>query len=231
MLHGLSDSWLSFSRVMPLFPPDLRIVAPDLRGHGDSERPPLGYRITDFAADVVQLMEVLNIPQAVLVGHSMGSFVVRKVYALAPERVSRLVLAGAGASAQTQVFLELSMAVNDLTDPLDELFVRDFQVSCISGGVPDAFMDAMIANSRRMPARVWKAALLGMIEDEVRLARPEVRTLVLGGREDRIFSCAEQMALARQFPRGELQQIDGVGHTLHWEQPATFVNALLRFGV
>ena len=41
----------------------------------------------------------------------------------------------------------------------------------------------------------------------------------------------EQMVLARQFPRGELHLVDGVGHTLHWEQPATFVSALIRFGV
>ena len=58
-----------------------------------------------------------------------------------------------------------------------------------------------------------------------------MRTLVLGGRQDAVFSATEQMVLARQFPRGELHLIDGVGHTLHWEQPATFVSALLRFGV
>ena len=82
-----------------------------------------------------------------------------------------------------------------------------------------------------MPARIWKAVIQGLIEFEPAVVRPEVRTLVLGGREDAVFSSTEQMVLARQFPLGELQLIDGVGHTLHWEQPAMFVSALRRFGV
>ena len=231
MLHGLSDSWFSFSRVMPLFPAELRIVAPDQRGHGDSERPSHGYRIADLAGDVLQLMDVLDIPRAVIVGHSMGSFVARKVYQLAPERVSRLVLVGAGVSTQGELFAELATAVNRLTDPVDEKFVRDFQMSCVAEAVPQPFMDAVIATSRRMPSRIWKAALQGLMDADITLHRPEVRTLVLGGREDAIFSCTEQMQLARTFPRGELHLIDGVGHTLHWERPATFVSALTRFGV
>ncbi len=231
MLHGYSDSWFSFSRVMPLLPPEIRVVVPDLRGHGDSERPLLGYRVTDFANDVVQLLDALEIPKAVLVGHSMGSFVARKAYELAPSRISRLVLVGAGPDTQTEVFTELYAEVSALADPVDEDFVRAFQMSTVCAPVPEPFMAAVVANSRRMPARIWKAALQGMIEDQVRLVHPEVRTLVVGGREDAIFSSTEQMVLARQFPRGELHLIDGIGHTLHWEQPSTFVSALIRFGV
>lgn len=121
LLHGYSDSWASFSRVLPLFRPDLRVLVPDLRGHGDSSRPPLaegsagqsgdgetetgqpatGYRIVDFAEDVVQLMNGLRIPKAVVLGHSMGGFVARRIAAFVEERVPRLILmhglsAGAG---------------------------------------------------------------------------------------------------------------------------------------
>lgn len=231
LLHGFSDSWFSFSRVLPLLPAEMRIVAPDFRGHGDSERPPLGYRIADFADDVVRLMDAMAIPKAIIVGHSMGSFVARKVYELAPERITRLVLVGAGLHARNRGMTELKTAVMALTDPVDDKFVREFQTSCVNGPVPEAFMEAAIANSRRMPARIWQASLQGLMESDINLPRPEVRTLVLGGRQDSVFSPTEQMVLARQFPRGELHLIDGIGHTLHWEQPATFVSALLRFGV
>jgi len=88
---------------------------------------------------------------------------------------------------------------------------------------------AAIANSRRMPARVWKRVLTGLLEFQPRPPRPRVRTLVLGGREDAVFSALEQTALARQFPDGRLQLVEHVGHALHWEQPQTFVDALLRF--
>jgi pimeloyl-ACP methyl ester carboxylesterase len=231
MLHGFTDSWFSFSRVMPLLPPDLRIVAPDQRAHGDSERPLLGYRLTDLADDVLRLMDALRIPKAVLVGHCMGSFVARKVYQLAPERVSRLVLVGAGPVMQTPAMFELAAAIENLSDPVDESFVRAFQMGCVHAPVPEPFMEAIVANSRRMPARLWKAVMHGLLEGDVTLSRPQVRTLVLGGRQDAIFSVMEQVALARQFPHGELHLLDGVGHTLHWEQPSSFVSALVRFGV
>jgi non-heme chloroperoxidase len=231
MLHGITDSWFSFSRVLPLLPPEMRVVVPDLRGHGDSERPSNGYRLDDFADDLIRLMDAMSIDKAALVGHSMGSFVARKVCELAPDRVSRLVLVGAGAVAQTRAMCELMTAVNELTDPVDEKFVREFQMSCVHAPVPEPFMEAAIANSRRTPARVWKAAFQGLIDSDIKLPHPHVRTLVVGGRKDAVFSATEQMVLARQFPRGELHLIDDVGHTLHWEQPATFVSALVRFGV
>jgi pimeloyl-ACP methyl ester carboxylesterase len=231
MLHGYTDSWFSFSRVLPLLPPELRVIALDQRGHGDSDRPQQGYRISDLADDAIRVMDALSVPKAVLVGHSMGSFVARKVYELAPDRVSRLVLVGAGPLAANSAVTSLLDAVNALTDPVDETFVRDFQMSTVHAPVPEPFIETVIANSRRMPARIWKAMLQGLVDDEVKLTQPQVPTLVLGGRQDSVFSATEQMVLARQFPRGELQLVDGVGHSLHWEMPETFVSALTRFGV
>jgi pimeloyl-ACP methyl ester carboxylesterase len=231
MLHGFPDSWVSFSRVMPLLPFDLRVIVPDLRGHGASDRPLIGYRLTDLAGDIVGLMDALQIPQAIVVGHSMGSFVARKLVQIAPGRVSRLVLVGGGATADTPNLRGLLQAVDALTDPVDEAFVREFQQSTVCAPVPRDFMEAAIANSCRTPARVWRAALRGFIEEPIALVRPDMRTLVLGGKQDSVFSPMEQMALARLFPRGELHLLEGVGHALHWEQPETFVSALKRFGV
>lgn len=231
LLHGLSDSWFSFSRILPLLPPELRVVAPDHRGHGDSDRPAAGYGMTEIADDTLGLMDALGIEKAVVVGHSMGSFVARRLLQRAPFRVARLVLTGAGATARTPATLELQQIVDTLTDPVDEAFVKAFQASCIARPVPDEFFATVVATSRRTPARVWQASLKGMIETDVTVDRPSVRTLVLGGRQDTVFSPVDQMVLARQFPRGELHLLDGVGHTLHWEQPEVFVHALLRFGV
>jgi non-heme chloroperoxidase len=231
MLHGFTDSWFSFSRVLPLMPAEMRIIAADMRGHGDSERPARGYRLDDFADDVIRLMDAMDVPKAVLVGHCMGSFIARKVYELAPDRVSRLVLVSGGPTMQTPLMHELMDAIDALNDPVDDGFVRAFQMGCIHAPVPEPFMEAVIANSRRMPARIWKAVMRGLLESEINLANPQVRTLVVGGRQDTIFSATEQMVLARQFPRGELHLIDDIGHTLHWEAPSTFVSALIRFGV
>ena len=229
LLHGYSDSSFSFSRVMPLLPTELRVIAPDLRGHGHSDRPAIGYRITDMADDVVQMMDALRVPTATIVGHSMGSFIAQAIAERAPGRVTSLVLLGSAPSCDNVVVRGMREAVDALTDPVDLEFVREFQYSTVALPVPESFMDAAIANSRRMPARVWKRVLAGLLEFQPRPPRPRVRTLVLGGRKDAVFSALEQTALARQFPDARLQLVEQVGHALHWEQPQTFVDALLRF--
>jgi pimeloyl-ACP methyl ester carboxylesterase len=229
LLHGYSDSSFSFSRVMPLLPSDLRVVAPDFRGHGDSARPAAGYRISDLAADVIAMMEALEIPAAVVVGHSMGSFVAQAVAEHAPHRVLKLVLLGSAEMADNAGIRELREEVDAMTDPIDPGFVHAFQHSTIATEVPEPFMDSAIAISRRMPAHIWKQVLQGLMEFRPKFPRPSVKTLVLGGTRDAVFSVDEQTALARAFPNAELRLIDGIGHTLHWEDPEQFATVLLDF--
>ena len=229
LLHGYSDSSLSFRRVMPLLPAELRVIAPDFRGHGDSSRPESGYRMEDLAGDVLQMMDALNVPTAVVVGHSMGSFVAQALVDRAPDTFTGAVLVSGASRCDNDVVTGLGEAINALTDPVDEQFVREFQYSTVALPVPSEFMDAAIANSRRMPARVWKEILAGLLAFRPAAKRPVVRTLVLGGKKDAVFSVAEQTQLARQLPDARLQLFDDVGHALHWERPPAFVDALLRF--
>lgn len=228
LLHGYSDSWFSFSRVMPLLPADRRIIAPDLRGHGGSDRPRSGYRMTDMADDVIRLMDALNVPSAVIVGHSMGSFVAQAVVERAPARVSQLVLVGSAPHADNQVVQGVRKAVEGLRDPIDEGFVREFQYGTVSAPVPSTFMEQAIANSRLMPAAVWREVLDGIIEYRASVRLP-IKTLVLGGVHDEVFSVNEQIRLAAEYPNVKLRLIDDVGHSLHWEHPQRFVQELVAF--
>jgi len=229
LLHGYSDSAESFSRVMPLMPPEFRVIALDLRGHGDSDRPADGYRIEDMAGDVLLFMDALKIPSALVVGHSMGSFIAQAVADKAPARVTSMILMGSAPLFANANIRELSAAVEKLSDPVDREFVREFQYSTVAAFVPDAFMERAIANSARMPARVWKEIARGFLEYRAAATRPRVRTLVIGGRNDSVFSSAEQIELARQFPDARLELFDDIGHALHWEEPNTFIQALRRF--
>ena len=81
-VHGWPDSWFSFSRVLPLLPATLRLIALDQRGFGESDHPDSNYTIPGFAADLVALLDALDIDRAVLVGHSYGTFVARRAGAL-----------------------------------------------------------------------------------------------------------------------------------------------------
>jgi non-heme chloroperoxidase len=222
MLHGITDSSFSFSRVVPLMPPDLRVIALDQRGHGDSDRPAGGYTMDDFAGDVIGLMDTLGIAHATLVGHSMGSFVARRVAERAPERVSRLVLMGTALTCRNAVVADLQSAVDSLTDPVDETFVREFQLGTIHRAVPPEFLETVIAESRKVPARVWRAALLGLVRFQPQwpISCP---TTIVGGELDAVFSIEEQTALFLATEHSTLHLEPRVGHALHWEAPERFM--------
>src|SRR5690606_28425617 len=64
LLHGYSDSWFSWSRVLPLFPSSWRVYALDQRGQGDSDRPATGYGMADIAADVIAFLDAKGIKRA-----------------------------------------------------------------------------------------------------------------------------------------------------------------------
>lgn len=227
MLHGYTDSWFSFSRVLPLLSKDIRVLAVDQRGHGESERPASGYSIDHLATDAVQLMDALHIPSATIVGHSMGSFVARRIAERAPTRVSRLVLVGSACTARTPAVAELAQAVSALTDPIDEGFVRAFQESTLCRPVPAGFLRRIVDDSRRVPARVWQAALTGLLDYAPSRSPIHCPAVVLGGEEDGVFSPADQRELVRLLPNAEFHIESGIGHALHWEDPERFV-ALMR---
>src|SRR3712207_6289457 len=93
-LHGYSDSWYSFSRVLPLLSPTYHAFALTQRGHGDSEKPACCYTVDDFAADVAAFMDAVGIDEATIVGASTGALFAQRVALSYPRRVIRLVLIG-----------------------------------------------------------------------------------------------------------------------------------------
>jgi len=235
LLHGYSDSWASFARVLPLLPPTLHVLALDQRGHGSSDRPALGYAMRDLAADVVALMDARGIERATIVGHSMGSLVAQQVALRAPERVERLVLIGAGTTARSIVGVDdLAAAVHafETSDaPVPVGFAREFQESTVHAPVPSEFMDAMVASSLRLPTRVWQALLDGMLDTPVpaALAERRIPTLLLWGELDPYFPRAEQDALLRLVRPSTLTTYLETGHAPHWERPEAVARDLAAF--
>jgi len=222
LLHGYTDSWFSFSRVIEELPPRFHAFAPSQRGHGDSDRPAAGYEMGDFAADVVAFMDAFGIHRADLVGHSMGSLVAQRVAIDHPERVRRLVLIGSAADAASNpVLLDLQAFVHTLSDPIDPAFVLDFQASTVFQPIPPDFLATVVAESLKVPARVWIAALDGLAAadhlDE--LGAISAPTLILWGDQDDVFAFADQLDLDLGIPDSTLVVYPDVGHGVHWEIP------------
>ena len=95
LLHGVTDSWHSFERVLPYLPRSIHAFALTQRGHGNADRPAKGYRTRDLAADVALFADRFNVRSAVVVGHSMGSTNAVRFAIDYPERTLGLVLMGA----------------------------------------------------------------------------------------------------------------------------------------
>jgi non-heme chloroperoxidase len=232
LLHGYTDSYLSFERVLPLLPRSFHVYALDQRGHGDSSRPDCCYSPSDFASDVAAFLDSQGIQRAVLVGHSMGSFIAQQVALEHPQRVQALVLVGSAPTVHgNAVAAELKSYVDTLADPIDPAFVREFQAGTFYRPIPPSFLDTAVSESLKVPARVWKAALDGLIAEDhsTRLRDISVPTLVVGGDHDGFFSVAEQQALAQALPHASLALYTETGHAPHVEQPQRFVEDVKQF--
>jgi non-heme chloroperoxidase len=233
LLHGLSDSWHSFELVFPHLPTSIRAFALSQRGHGDSSRPEAGYRFHDFAADVAAFMDALGLEAAVIAGHSMGSAIARRFALDYPERTRGLVLVASFASfATSPVAQQLwDEAVSKMEDPVDPDFVREFQESTITQPVPQAFLETVVRESLKLPARVWKATVAGSLQDDLTSEsdRIEVPTLLIWGDRDGMVSRGDQDEQAAMIAGARLVVYEGAGHAVHWEEPKRFASDLVTF--
>lgn len=230
-LHGYTDSHHSFDRALPLLPGRFHAYVLDQRGHGDSGRPECCYTQQDFARDVVAFMDAMDIPRAILVGHSMGSFIAQQVALDSPGNVRALVLIGSAPTGNNDGVRELRDTVSSMRDPIDPVFVRQFQASTVARPVPDAYLGTLVSESLKVPVRIWKAALEGLIDEDhaSRLANITAPTLIVGGDQDSIFSVAEQRALAEAIPGSTIKLYPHVGHAPHAEIPQSFAADLTDF--
>jgi pimeloyl-ACP methyl ester carboxylesterase len=233
LLHGYTDSWTSWQRVMPLLPKQVRVYAISQRGHGNSSRPGIGYQIGDFAEDAAAFLAALDIERALVVGHSMGAAVAERLAVNCPHRVAGLLLAGAfGDHAGNRAVRDLwEDAVSSLSDPIDPEFVRAFQDSTIARELPAAFLATVVAESSKVPARVWRAALRGQMDCSNQQLRRRIAcpTMLVWGDNDALIPRREQEALTEQIPQSMVRMFPGAGHTVHWEAPEGFASLVQRF--
>jgi len=222
LLHGYTDSWRSWIPVLAALPPSIRALAPSQRGHGDSAKPEHGYDMASFAADVAGLLDRLAIPRAAIAGHSMGSMVALRFAADRPERTLGLVLLGAFRSLRgnPEIVALWDEAVATVCDPVDPGFVRAFQESTLAQAVPPAFFAGVVAESLKVPARIWRAALRAQIDEDLGGVLPRIAApaLVLRGERDTIGTRDEHAALGA-LPGARRAIYEGAGHGLHWEEP------------
>ncbi|MBE7549979.1 MAG: alpha/beta hydrolase [Anaerolineales bacterium] len=230
-LHGITDSWHSFEPVLPHLPGSVHVFALSQRGHGDADCPETGYHPRDFAADLAAFMDALELGPAVIAGHSMGSTIAQRFALDYPGCTRGLVLIGSCPTFRGNAGLvELwEVAVSQLEDPIDPDFVREFQESTLAQPVPPAFLDTVVQESLKLPARVWRAVLLqALLEADfsVELGKITAPTLIVWGDQDGLVSRHEQEALLAAIAGSQLVVYRGAGHA---EEPERFAADLVAF--
>jgi pimeloyl-ACP methyl ester carboxylesterase len=234
LLHGVTDSWRSFEPLLRLIPPTLRAFALSQRGHGRSSRPRDGYGYADFAEDLRAFLDSMELPRALVVGHSMGSLVAQRFAVDHPERVAGLVLMGAFQTLCGDLGLAdfVAAKIEPLRDPISPAFAREWQESTLARAVPEQFLDLVVAETLEVPARVWHAAFGAFLRTpdfSHELARVGAPALVVWGDRDTYASRAQQEGLIAALPRAQLVIYAGAGHALHWEDPVELARQVSAF--
>jgi pimeloyl-ACP methyl ester carboxylesterase len=233
MLPGPTDSWRSYETVLDRLPRGIRALAVSPRGHGDSDKPQRGYRVEDYAGDVVPLLDALGIERAVLAGHSGSCLVARGVAVRHPDRVAGLVLEASPTTLRDDPTLRafVESVVADLDDPISPTFARSFVGDTSSERVPPELIARLTEEIVKVPARVWKETFEDLLryDDTSTLGLIEAPTLLVWGDADGLVSRNMQHELAGAIPGAALVVYPGLGHTPRWEDPDRFTDDLVGF--
>jgi pimeloyl-ACP methyl ester carboxylesterase len=243
-VHGFGASMYAWRKnLAPVESAGFRVLAFDNRGFGSSDKPAHGYSNADYVALLVAFMDSLQLPDAVLIGHSMGGAIAAEFAIAYPKRVRGLVLVDAAGLGVREPFL-LRMA----GWPGIGRLVSGLRTRWITGRI----LKSTYADPRKVqPQDVdqyyaplaepdFGRALRGVLREfrfaalSGRLAGIDAPTLVLWGRQDRWIPPSVGMAFATELPRVAYISVPHAGHALPEEAPDEvnrLVIAFLKEGV
>jgi pimeloyl-ACP methyl ester carboxylesterase len=230
LLHSWTGSRRSFAALLPLLSRQARTVAVDLRGHGDADKPPTGYDLGSLGADVVAVLDALEVHRAVLVGASSGGYVAQQVAVGAPDRVAGLVLAGAPRDLRGRPPFADELA--RISDPVDPGWVRTFTAGFTDlERLPAWYVDLMVEDALRLPAPVWLATFRGLNTSlpPTDLGVITAPTLVISGGRDGLLGREQTAELVSAIPGAEWIEYPDTGHLVLEEQPARLAADVTSF--
>jgi len=240
MIHGSgpgATAWANWRLSIPELSKGARVIAPDMVGFGYTERPAdVQYNLDTWVAQLVGLLDALDIPCADIVGNSFGGAVALALTIRHPTRVRRLVLMGAaGISFPITPALDdvwgytpsieamrrmLDVFAYDRSLVNDELAEMRYKAS-IRPGFHESF-------SSMFPApRQSSVEMLASPEHDIRSIAHD--TLVVHGREDKIIPVSNSLTLSEWIPRSQLHVFGQCGHWTQIEHAARFNRLVANF--
>jgi pimeloyl-ACP methyl ester carboxylesterase len=249
LIHGIGDESSSWMPVLPALAERYTVIAPDLLGHGSSDKPRADYSVAAFSNGMRDLLDVLDVDRATVVGHSLGGGVAAQLAYQYPERVERLVLVGTGGVGR-----EVSPVLRAAAAPLSEVGMvplmvpganevvgavlgalgrlgldigRDAgEVARVLRGMPDRRQRA--AFGRTLRAVVDRRGQLVTMLDRAYLAEA-MPVLLAWGDQDGIIPVEHAHRAHDAMPGSRLSIYEGAGHFPHHADPDRFVEELVAF--
>lgn len=233
LLPAMTQTWDAWLPVIPALVKHFSVVAVDLRGHGASDHPDTGYRLSDYAADIVALTERLGWQQPNVIGHSLGGSVARIAEARQPGWARRIVIEDTPPRldrADSRVVLlakgylkMLAMPKEDVEEHFQRVNrgwsdARVREAALAAQGTAPGVLNAYLAQDEPITLEASVAA----VRCPVLLVYGDVAS---GG----FVSDADAALYLDLLPDGRAIQIPGAGHSLHARKPDAFARAVVPF--
>ena len=228
-IHGLGSSTRDWEAQVACFSERFKVVAFDVRGHGQSDKPPGPYSIADFAADTAELIRLLGLAPSHAVGLSMGGMIAFQLAVSAPELVRSLVIVNSGPNfilprrqiLRRKLIIRLR-GMRKMGEALGKpLFPKPEQAA-----LRQQFIDRLAEND----SRAYRDALQALVGWSVvdHLDAIHCPTLVIASDQD-YTPIAFKEAYAARMPRAEVSVIYDARHMLPMERPERFNPVLMEF--
>ncbi len=217
-IHGLggrAEAWLpqlkSLSHIA-------RAIALDLRGFGSSETPASTPTLTDYARDVIGVLDWLGVEKAVVAGSSMGGLVAVRTYTLAPGRVEGLILSNTYIRVKVDVDM-LERALRGDREARSRIAER-LTARRLS-------LDMLVTANPRYMLRVARMiSQQDLTGEAASIRRP---TLLIAGEHDKITPPTLMKKLQELIPGARLTIIKNAGHLTHIEKPIEYLHTVEAF--
>ncbi len=249
LLHGIGDSSDTWRGLIPQLARTHTVIAPDLLGHGRSDKPRADYSVAAYANAMRDLLSVLGIERVSVVGHSLGGGVAMQFAYQYPERCERLVLVSSGGVCpEVHPILRLMAAPNaDLVLPFLQvpgarlagralfaaLHAMQTQLGRDSEHLLRVFDSLPDATARRAFVRTlrsvidWRGQAITML-DRCYLTAGMPALLVWGAR-DAVIPCHHGHIAHAAMPGSQLHVFGDAGHFPHQSEPERFLRVLREF--
>ena len=213
------------------------MVAPDLRGHGETEASEGAYSMKLLAEDAAALLEELGITQPVVVGGlSMGGYAALAFYRLLPKRVAGLILAATRAGADSPEGRAAREKAAATAREQGAGAIADAMLPKLLAPRTYAENPALVERVRTIMAGTSVAGIAGALmgmrdrpDSTALLAEIDRPVLVIHGADDQLIPPSEAEAMHLRLSRSRLELVPGAGHLLNMEQPASFNAAVRNF--